>query len=49
MEPADSFDFAIDHYKEQLVAGFSKMTQQGGLCVDMPDYDKIRHGSSPKK
>jgi hypothetical protein len=40
MEPADSFDFAIDHYKEQLVAGFSKMTQQGGLCVHMPDYDK---------
>jgi hypothetical protein len=48
-EPADSFDFAIDHYKEQLVAGFSKMTQQGGLCVHMPDYDKIRHGTSPKK
>jgi hypothetical protein len=49
MEPSDSFDFAMDHYKEQLVAGFSKMTQQGGLCVHLPDYDKIRHGSSPKK
>jgi hypothetical protein len=42
--PADSFDFAIDHYNEQLVAGYSKMTQSGGLCVHMPDYNKLpRH------
>jgi hypothetical protein len=46
MQPADPFDFAMDHYKEQLVAGFSKMTQQGGLCVHMPDYGKIdRHAA----
>jgi len=43
MQPTDSFDFAINHYKEQLVAGYSKMTQQGGLCVHMPDFDKIKH------
>ena len=43
MESAGPFDFAIDHYKEQLVAGYSKMTPQGGLCVHMPDYDKIKH------
>jgi hypothetical protein len=42
IQPTDPFDFAIDHYKEQLVAGYSKMTQQGGLCVYMPDYDKIK-------
>jgi len=41
---ADSFDFSIDHYNEQLVAGYSKMTQSGGLCVHMPDYNKLpRH------
>ena len=46
MQPADPFDFAMDHYKEQLVAGFSKMTQQGGLCVYLPDYGKInRHAA----
>ena len=42
MQPANSFDFAIDHYKDQLVAGDAKMTEQGGLCVHMPDFDKIR-------
>lgn len=42
--PADSFDFAIDHYNEQLVAGYSKMTPSAGLCVHMPDYNKLpRH------
>jgi hypothetical protein len=49
MQPADPFDFAMDHYKEQLVAGFSKMTQQGGLCVHMPDYAKINRHAAGKK
>ena len=40
--PADPFDFAIDHYNEQLVAGYSKMTPSGGLCVHMPDYNKLK-------
>jgi hypothetical protein len=36
----------MDNYKEQVAAGFSKMTQQGGLCVYMPDYSKInRHAA----
>jgi hypothetical protein len=48
MEPADPFDFAMDHYREQLVAGFSKMTQQGGLCVHLPDYDKIHRHAGGK-
>lgn len=48
MQPADPFDFAIDHYKEQLVAGYSKMTPAGGLCVHVPDYDKIPHRGKPK-
>jgi hypothetical protein len=42
MQPADAFDFAIDHYKDQLVAGYTKMTEQEGLCVHMPDFDKIK-------
>jgi hypothetical protein len=40
--PADPFDFSIDHYNQQLVAGYSKMTQSGGLCVHMPDYNKLK-------
>jgi hypothetical protein len=42
MQPADPFDFSIDHYKEQLMAGYAKTTQQGGLCVHMPDFDKLK-------
>jgi hypothetical protein len=47
--PADPFDFSIDHYNEQLVAGYSKMTQAGGLCVHMPDYNKLKQPASAKK
>jgi hypothetical protein len=45
-DPADPFDFSIDHYQGQLVAGYSKMTPKGGLCVHIPDFDKIKQ--SPK-
>jgi hypothetical protein len=48
-DPADPFDFAIDHYNDQLVAGYSKMTRKGGLCVHMPDYNKIKQTSNPKQ
>lgn len=49
LQSADPFDFAIDHYQEQLVAGYSKMTPQGGLCVHVPDFDKIQHHANGKK
>jgi hypothetical protein len=48
-DPADPFDFAIDHYNEQLVAGYSKMTRKGGLCVHMPDYNKIKQTGNPRQ
>jgi hypothetical protein len=44
-DPSDPFDFSIDHYMEQLVAGYSKMTRQGALCVHLPDFNKLKHGS----
>jgi hypothetical protein len=40
-DPSDPFDFFPDHYKDQLVAGYSKTTATGGLLVYMPDYAKI--------
>jgi hypothetical protein len=48
-DPADSFDFSIDHYQDQLVAGYSKMTRTGGLCVHIPDFDKIKQSQKPKQ
>jgi hypothetical protein len=43
--PADPFDFSLDLYQKQLKAGVAKTMQDGGLCVQMPDLDKIA-GSS---
>jgi hypothetical protein len=49
-DPGDSFDFSIDHYKDQLVAGYAKMTRQGGLCVQVPDFNKVKpNGNSQQK
>jgi hypothetical protein len=47
--PADPFDFSLDHYRAQLVAGYSKSTPQNGLCVHMPDFNKIHHAANESK
>ena len=41
-DPRDPFDFFFVHYKEQLVAGYTKTTPQDGLRVYMPDYGKLK-------
>lgn len=47
MDPGDPFNFYLDHYKEQLAAGYTKITLQFGLRVFMRDFDKIRKRSLP--
>ena len=42
----DPFDFFFAHYKEQLVAGYTKNTPQDGLRVYMPDYGKMKKAAS---
>src|SRR5208283_5135253 len=52
MDPRDPFDFYLDHYKEQLVAGYTKTTPELGLRVYARDYNKLHHqpaSSSPSK
>jgi hypothetical protein len=39
--PNDPFDFFLDHFKEQLAAGYTKITPSFGLKVFMPDFDKL--------
>ena len=36
-DPHDPFDFSIDEYNRQLVAGYSRNTLDGALKVYMPD------------
>jgi hypothetical protein len=51
MDPRDPFDFFLDHYQDQLVAGYTKSTPQYGLRAYTRDYNKLRHSpaSPPKK
>lgn len=48
MDPGDPFDFFLDHYQEQLVAGYSKSTPEYGLRTYTKDYNKLRK-RAPKK
>ena len=41
MSPNDPFDFDIDRYREQLIAGYHRTLPDDGLLVFMPDLDKI--------
>jgi hypothetical protein len=46
MDPQDPFDFYLDHYRDQLVAGYSKTTPSFGLRVYMRDYNKLKRRSA---
>ncbi|GAC1618375.1 MAG: hypothetical protein PVS2B2_11120 [Candidatus Acidiferrum sp.] len=41
MDPGDPLDFYLDHYKEQLSAGYTKTTPDSGLRVFIKDYNKL--------
>ena len=41
MDPSDPLDFFLDHYKEQLSAGYTKITPDFGLRVFIKDYNKL--------
>ena len=41
MDPSDPFDFSVDHWNDQLVAGYSKTTAARGLKAHMPDYNDL--------
>jgi hypothetical protein len=43
--PKDPFDFSVDHYNQQLAAGYAKSTPRYGLVAYAPDYYKIRRDS----
>jgi hypothetical protein len=45
--PKDPFDFYLDRYKDQLVAGYSKTTPSFGLNVYMVDFNKLKQKPKP--
>jgi hypothetical protein len=46
-DPSDPFDFYIDLYESQLVAGYSRSQTDGGLEVFMPDYAEVGREVEP--
>ena len=38
----EPFDFYLDHYRDQLVAGYTKTTPEFGLRVYMVDFNKLK-------
>jgi len=46
-DPRDAFDFSVDRWNEQLVAGFSKITPERGLKAHMPDYNDLPRNKKP--
>src|SRR4029077_2486988 len=47
MDPGDPLDFFLDHYKEQLSAGYTKLTPDSGLRVYIKDYNKLPPVNAP--
>jgi len=41
MDPNDPLDFYLDHYNEQLSAGYTKTTPDSGLRVFIKDFNKL--------
>jgi hypothetical protein len=54
LDPKDPFDFYLEHYKEQLAAGYTKNTLSSGLRAYFRDYNKLTekqksHGAAPSR
>ncbi|MGH9219478.1 MAG: hypothetical protein ACRD1W_09260 [Vicinamibacterales bacterium] len=41
IDPKDPFDFSVERWNDQLVAGYSKTTAARGLKAHMPDYNDL--------
>jgi hypothetical protein len=41
LDPQDAFDLYLDHYRDQLVAGYTKITPSFGLRTYFRDYNKL--------
>jgi hypothetical protein len=49
LDPQDPLDFFLDHYWDQLVAGYSKITHTFGLHTYCRDYNKLTSAQKTAK
>jgi len=49
LDSADPMDFFLDHYKEQIAAGYSKITVNSQLRIFLKDFNKLPQPKSKPK
>jgi hypothetical protein len=49
LDSADPMDFFLDHYKEQIAAGYSKITASFQLRIFLKDFNKLLQPKSKPK
>ena len=49
MDPRDPFDFSLERYQQQLVAGYTHITKEFGLRVYMPDLNKLPSANTKRR
>ena len=49
MDPTDPFDFFLDRYKDQIAAGYSKITSNSALRIFVKDFNKLRQSKVSAK
>jgi hypothetical protein len=47
LDPSDPLDFYLDHYKEQLAAGYAKIAANFQVRVFVKDFDKLGKAKPP--
>jgi len=47
MDPADPLDFFLDRYKEQLAAGYTKISTGFQVREYIKDFGKLNQGKKP--
>jgi hypothetical protein len=49
MDSRDPFDFSLERYQQQLVAGYTHITKEFGLRVYMPDLNKLSSSKTKRR
>ncbi len=49
MDPSDPFDFFLDRYKDQIAAGYSKISSNSALRIFVRDFNKLGKSNAAAK
>jgi len=49
LDPTDPFDFFLDHYKDQIAAGYSKISSNSTLRIYVRDFNRLKRSGAAAK